>query len=66
MTKVNVVKDIDLIKSIEVYDHAGFAGHGDDIVCAGISTIIFGGLNALIEFGLSEECVEISEATINI
>lgn len=32
----------------EVTGHAGYAPHGQDIVCSGISTVVTGGINALV------------------
>jgi uncharacterized protein YsxB (DUF464 family) len=47
MTKVNFDLNDSKYKSIKVEGHAMFANKGKDIVCAGISAIIFGTLNAL-------------------
>ncbi len=41
----------DAIKSITVSGHALFAEYGSDIVCAGISSVVIGGANALDEAG---------------
>ena len=41
----------DAIKSITVSGHALFADHGSDLVCAGISSVVIGGANALDEAG---------------
>ncbi len=38
-----------LIYEIEVSGHANYAEHGKDIVCAGISCIMYGTYNALVE-----------------
>ena len=37
----------DKIINVKVSGHAYFANYGNDIVCAGISAILFGTLNAL-------------------
>jgi uncharacterized protein YsxB (DUF464 family) len=48
MIKVVVKKENnDYIKCLEVSGHANYAKHGEDIVCAGVSAVIVGGLNAL-------------------
>ena len=37
MIKVTISKREDDIKAIEVYDHAGYADKGEDIVCSAVS-----------------------------
>ncbi len=49
MVKIEVSKNADKIKKIEIKGHAGFADKGNDIVCAGISSISIGLLNAIDE-----------------
>lgn len=69
MTKVNVVQDSnDIIVNIYINDHADFAEYGNDIVCAAISSIIFGALNALVHYGCSQKqiIVDDSKACIHI
>ena len=53
MIKVRVIKDKDLIKSIEARGHANFDVIGKDIVCAGVSAILVGGLNAMEQLSCS-------------
>lgn len=38
------------INSLEVSGHANYANIGKDIVCAGVSSIIVGGINALEDY----------------
>ncbi|MDF9867732.1 uncharacterized protein YsxB (DUF464 family) [Bacilli bacterium PM5-3] len=66
MTKVKIEQHNDYINSIEIKGHAMFAENGKDIVCAAISSIVFGTLNALIEFNLTEDNIIVSEAYIKI
>jgi len=67
MTKVKVLRNNDnKIIRISVSDHACFAEHGQDIVCAGISAITFGGLNALCAEGLDERLIQISDGKVNV
>ena len=67
MVVVSIKKDESKISSITMSGHACFAEYGQDIVCAGISSIIFGGLNALVEFGLDESKIIVgSEISIDI
>ncbi len=49
MVKIEVGKIANRIKKIEIKGHAGFADKGNDIVCAGISSISVGLLNAVDE-----------------
>ena len=48
MIKVQIIKGDDKVM-LSVKGHAGYADKGEDIVCAGVSAIIFGLMNALDE-----------------
>ena len=47
MIKVLIKQEENRIKSLEVKGHANSAPHGEDLVCAAVSSIITGGLNNL-------------------
>lgn len=47
MIRVIVSKSNDVINKIVVTGHAEYDNTGKDLVCAGVSSIIFGGMNAL-------------------
>ena len=47
MIKVRINYTDNLISEIEVQGHSNFAPKGSDIVCAGVSAIVIGGLNAI-------------------
>ena len=51
MIKIVIKRDVssDKITSIEVKGHAGSDAYGKDLVCAAISAIITGGMNALVD-----------------
>jgi uncharacterized protein YsxB (DUF464 family) len=49
MTNVIIRKKEDLIFEIEVNGHAMSAQYGNDVVCAGISSVVFGACNSLDE-----------------
>lgn len=49
MVKVHVKRNQNHIQEIEVKDHAGYADAGFDLVCAGVSSICIGMMNALDE-----------------
>ncbi|WP_342269317.1 ribosomal-processing cysteine protease Prp [Spiroplasma endosymbiont of Aspidapion aeneum] len=46
MIKIEFIKKNNYYQELKINGHALFDEHGKDIVCAGISSIIFGGLNA--------------------
>lgn len=48
-------------QSIVVNGHAMFSASGSDIVCAGVSSIVFGALNALDYFGELSDSIEIND-----
>lgn len=49
MINVLVVKEENFIKQVTVDGHANFSEHGSDIVCAGVSAVVIGSLNAIDE-----------------
>ena len=48
MIKINIEKNNSKVISLEVSGHSNYDEKGKDIVCAGVSAIIVGGINALI------------------
>ncbi|WP_423364619.1 ribosomal-processing cysteine protease Prp [Mycoplasma sp. P36-A1] len=66
MTSVKVVRSNDFVNRIQISNHANAADYGEDVVCAGISAVIFGGLNALVMSGLDQTRVEIKDAFVNV
>lgn len=48
MIKVDVITKATEIEQITVYNHAGYADEGQDLVCAGVSSIVVGMMNALV------------------
>jgi len=47
MVKVDIYRQDGHIYKIDVYDHAGSGDYGFDLVCAGVSAVMIGALNAL-------------------
>ena len=47
MIKVLIKQEGKNFKSLEVKGHANSAPHGEDLVCAGVSSVLTGGLNNL-------------------
>lgn len=66
MTKADVLYNRDTIFSIAIHDHAGFDVHGKDVVCAGISTVAVGALNAIDQLCPHQAELEMSPGYILI
>ena len=48
MIKVKVVREGERVHSFSLSGHADFARKGQDIVCAGVSAVAFGSVNAIL------------------
>ena len=55
--------DTKSIRSVEVTGHANFAEPGSDLVCAGVSAIIFGAYNAVEVLAGQSLLVEMADKT---
>ena len=67
MVVVEVKKHHDIIQSICIHDHAGYAESGQDLVCAGVSSISVGMLNALDQLTNDDVCdLVMKEAYVKI
>lgn len=49
MIKVNVFRENNQIKAFELSGHAESGPYGYDIVCAGVSAVSFGAVNAILQ-----------------
>lgn len=47
--------------SFEMTGHANFAEHGQDLVCAGVTAVVFGSVNAVIALAGFEPLLDIGE-----
>lgn len=56
MIKVDIKRNNGLIQEVVVRDHAGYGESGKDLVCAGVSCIAIGTLNAL-----DQRCQDVCE-----
>lgn len=66
MVFVDVRKHDSRIVELNVHGHAGQAPHGEDLVCAGVSCIMIGALNAIDQLA-NETCVlSMKEGHVNI
>lgn len=66
MVKVSVKFKKDVIVGIDVYDHANSGDYGQDLVCAGVSSICFGILNALDELCKDACVLEVKDAYVSV
>lgn len=66
MVKVDIKRKNGLIQEVIIRDHAGYGVPGEDLVCAGVSCISIGTLNA-IDQRCKEICdLQMKEAYIRI
>ncbi|MFS0672935.1 ribosomal-processing cysteine protease Prp [Ornithinibacillus sp. 179-J 7C1 HS] len=58
MIKVTVYRDNNQIKSFELSGHADSGPYGYDLVCAGVSAVSFGAVNAVLELADIDLAIE--------
>ncbi len=56
MIRITIQTCQENIVSLDVRGHAEYAAHGEDIVCAGVSTVVIGLLNALDQMNTYSDC----------
>lgn len=61
MIKVRVKQQNDEIVSITVTGHAGFAEHGEDIVCAAVSALTTNAVNGIDRLANFQPIVEVDQ-----
>lgn len=66
MINIYIRKSIEGIKEIKVSGHANYAEVGKDIICSGVSAIVFGTLNAIDEVDKFDINKDEKTATISI
>lgn len=54
MIQVKVKRSEEIITSIEISGHANSGPYGFDLVCAGVSAVSFGSINAALKLGSDE------------
>ena len=64
MIKVKKYLDGDVLVGLEVTGHAGYAPKGEDLVCAGVSSVLTGGFNALNKEDIEEVKLDEGEAKV--
>ena len=66
MIKIQINKTNNKYSSITVSGHSNYDEHGKDIVCAGVSAIVTGGLNALIIADKNSISYEVKDGYVNV
>ena len=66
MIKIQINKTNNKYSSLIVSGHSNYDEHGKDIVCAGVSAIVTGGINALIIENKNSITYEVKDGYVNI
>ena len=66
MIKIQINKTDNRYSSLEVSGHSNYDEHGKDIVCAGVSAIVTGGLNALIIENKKKISYRVNDGYVNV
>ena len=66
MIKIKVNKTNNKYTSLIVSGHSNYDEHGKDIVCAGVSAIVVGGLNALTIENKRKISAKVDDGYVNI
>ena len=66
MIKVKINKTNNKYSSLIVSGHSNYDEHGKDIVCAGVSAIVVGGLNALTIENKKKIFAKVDDGYVNI
>ena len=66
MIRIKVSLHDSSIKELEVKGHAGYAESGQDLVCAGVSCIMYGTYNALVELSVDGFSYKLDEGYFRI
>ena len=66
MIKIKINKTNNKFSSLIVSGHSNYDEHGKDIVCAGVSAIVTGGLNALIIENKKKISYRVNDGYVNV
>ena len=66
MIKIKINKSNNKYNSLEVSGHSNYDEHGKDIVCAGVSAIVTGGLNALAIENKNKISYRVEDGYVNV
>ena len=66
MIKIKINKTNNKYSSLNVSGHSNYDEHGKDIVCAGVSAVVIGGLNALTYEDKYKISSKVSDGYVNV
>ena len=66
MIKIQINKTNNKYSSLLVSGHSNYDEHGKDIVCAGVSAVVTGGLNALIIENKKKISYRVNDGYVNV
>ena len=66
MIKVQINKTDNKYSSLIVSGHSNYDEHGKDIVCAGVSAIVIGGLNAMTYENKHKISAKVNDGYVNV
>ena len=66
MIKIQINKTNNKYSSLEVSGHSNFDEHGKDIVCAGVSAVVTGGINALANENKNKISYRVKDGYVNV
>ena len=66
MIKIQINKTNNKYSSLLVSGHSNYDEHGKDIVCAGVSAVVTGGLNALIIENKNKISYRVNDGYVNV
>jgi len=66
MIKIKINKTNNKYVSLEVSGHSNYDEHGKDIVCAGVSAVVVGGLNALTNENKKQVSCKVRDGYVNV
>ena len=66
MIKIQINKTNDKYSSLVISGHSNYDEYGKDIICAGVSAIATGGLNALINENKSKISYRVNDGYVNV
>ena len=66
MIKIKINKTNNKYESLLVSGHSNYDEHGKDIICAGVSAIVVGGLNALTIENKKKISAKVEDGYVNI
>ena len=66
MIKIQINKTNNKYSSLEVSGHSNYDEHGKDIICAGVSAVVTGGVNALTIEDKNKISYRVKDGYVNV